>query len=434
MDALSTEIIGDVALVVAVSMLLGEVARRCGQPRVIGQILAGILLGPSLLGRLPGHLTTRLFPHQALPTLNALAQVAVAVFMFGVGYELDRRLLRRYRRVIPLVGLSALLVPLGLGSGAAWLFRSRLGMVNHAPVSGALILFMGVVVSITALPVLAAIIRDRGLAGTPAAQTATAAAGLMDVAAWVVLAAALAGTTSRTGRPWWVTLLLVAAFAAVMLLAVRPALKWWLRRRSSAAPGAVLLIVALTLALGSAWVTSTLGLHAVFGGFLAGLTMPGTDGTPDAEVLRPIEEVSSLLLPLFFVVTGLSVNLEAINGAALVLLAAALVIAVAGKLGPGYLGARAGGLPGRDAATVAVLVNTRGLTELIALNAGLTAGLLSPPVFTVLVIMAVITTAATTPLLALIRAPAGPPADAARDPAWRAERAAPAPPRGDSQL
>jgi Kef-type K+ transport system membrane component KefB len=251
--------------------------------------------------------------------------------------------------------------------------------------------------------VLAAITRDRGLAGTPAAQTATAAAGLMDVAAWVLLAAALAGTTSRPGRPWWVTLLLITAFAAVMLLAVRPALRWWLRRRSSAVPGAAVLIVALTLALGSAWVTATLGLHAVFGGFLAGLTMPGTDGTPDPEVLRPIEEIGALLLPLFFVVTGLSVNLGTVDGAALVLLAVALVIAVAGKLAPGYLGARAGGLPGRDAATVAVLVSTRGLTELIALNAGLTAGLLSPRVFTVLVIMAVLTTAATTPLLTLVR-------------------------------
>jgi Kef-type K+ transport system membrane component KefB len=164
--------------------------------------------------------------------------------------------------------------------------------------------------------------------------------------------------------------------------------------------------VALALALGSAWVTASLGLHPVFGGFLAGLTMPGADGTPDAEILRPMDEIGGVLLPLFFVVTGLSVNIGALGRTAFVLLAIVCAIASAGKVGPGYVAARVGGLGPRDSAAVAVLVNTRGLTELIALNVGLSAGLIDQRLFSVLVLMALITTIMTSPLLSLIRVPA----------------------------
>jgi Kef-type K+ transport system membrane component KefB len=404
MDIIIADVIGDVALVLAFSLLLGAAARRCGQPRVVGQILAGIMLGPSLLGRLPGHLTGRLFPVAALPYLSVLSQVAIVIFMFVVGYELDRRFLHGRRRAVPMVAAAALLVPMGLGSGAAVLFRSRLTALGEPHITRSLVLFMGVALSITALPVLAAIIRERGIAGTVPGVTATTAAGVMDVAAWVALAAAVAGAAHHGGRSWWVTLLLVSGFAVVMLLAVRPALRRWASERrfvlSSQLP------VALVLALGSAWVTGSLGLHPVFGGFLAGLTMASTDGTPDPEVLRPMEEIGSVLLPLFFVVTGLSVNLGGLNGSAFILLAVVCVIASAGKLVPGYLAARAGGLGTRDAATVAALVNTRGLTELIALNVGLSTGLIDERVFSVLVLMALIMTAATTPLLSLIGEPA----------------------------
>jgi Kef-type K+ transport system membrane component KefB len=165
--------------------------------------------------------------------------------------------------------------------------------------------------------------------------------------------------------------------------------------------------IALALALGSAWITSSLGLHPVFGGFLAGLTFPSTDGVPDADLLRPTEEIGGLLLPLFFVVTGLSVNLGVLNDAAFLLLALVCVIASVGKLVPAYLASRLGGLGRQDSAIVAVLVNTRGLTELIALNVGLTAGLINEQVFSVLVLMTLITTATTAPLLSLLGPPAG---------------------------
>jgi Kef-type K+ transport system membrane component KefB len=401
MDNLIADVIGDVALVLIVSSLLGSVARRCGQPAVVGQILAGILFGPSVLGHLPGHLTTRLFPHAALPYLSVISQIAVAIFMFAVGYELNRKTFRIGYRPALLVAAGALLVPMALGSGSAFVFRSSFAALGQHSFNHSFILFMGVATSITALPVLAAIMRERGISGTIAGVTATTAAGIMDVAAWLVLAAALVGTAQHASRSWPVTLVLLIVFVAFMLLAVRPALRWWIRR-----PGAVLtnqLPVALALTLGSAWITAALGLHPVFGGLLAGFAMPSRDGSPDPDVLQPMENVAGVLLPLFFVVTGLSVNLSTLNGTSFVVLAVLVTIATVGKIGPGYLGSRAGGLAHKDAATVAFLVNTRGLTELIALNVGLSAGLISERLFSVLVLMAILTTVVTTPLLGLVR-------------------------------
>jgi Kef-type K+ transport system membrane component KefB len=320
-----------------------------------------------------------------------------------VGYELDLRSLRKQRRVTPLVACSGLLLPLGLGIAAAESLRPQFNALGQPHSSHAFVLYMGVAVSITALPVLAAIIRERGLAGTRVGVTATTAAGLMDVGAWLLLALAVATTVHKVGRPPAVTLLLLCAFAAVMLLGVRPALRWWMRRRVSVL--SIQLPIALFLALGSAWVTASLGLHPVFGGFLAGLTMPSLDGNPEAEVLRPMEQVSGMLLPLFFVITGLSVNIGTLHSGALVVLAIAVAVACIGKLGSVYPACRLGGLPPRESAGVAVLLNTRGLTELIALNVGLADLIISKQLFTVLVLMALITTMATAPLLALTRLP-----------------------------
>jgi Kef-type K+ transport system membrane component KefB len=397
----ATTVIGDIALVIGVSSLLSVLARRCGQPTVIGQILTGVLLGPSVLGRMPGHLTAHLFPHAVLPSLTSLAQVAVVIFMFTVGYELDFGAIRGRGRAVPLVAAAALAVPMGLGIACVLLYRSGFAAIGEPHDGHSFVLFMAVATSITAMPVLASIVRERDLAGTTAGAVATVVAGTMDVLAWLVLAAALIGT-GQTGRfSWPVTLLLTACFVAAMLIVVRPALTWWTSRSQSLLANPV--PVALALAMGSAWLTAALGLQPVFGGFLAGLAMRARNGVPDADVVRSIEQAGNLLLPLFFIVTGLSLDIGDVHGDALILLVLIFLIASGGKLGPAYAASRLSGLEPRQSATVAALVNTRGLTELIALNVGLQAGLINQRLFTVLVLMALLTTLMTGPLLSAIR-------------------------------
>jgi len=401
MSMVATQVIGDIALVVVASSVLGLVARRCGQPTVIGQILTGLLFGPSLLGRLPWHLTARLFPHAVLSPLNALAQVAIVIFMFAVGYEVDLGALRGHGRTVPWVASAALLVPMGLGMACVLVFRSGFAAIGQPHQGHSFVLFMGTAMSVTALPVLASLVRERELAGTMAGDIATAAAGIMDVLAWLVLAAALIGTGGATRLPWLVTLLLTAVFVTVMLLVVRPSLSWWLGRSRSILADPV--PVAFALAMGSAWITASLGLQPVFGGFLAGLVMRPRHRAPDADVLRSMDRAGSLLLPLFFIVTGLSVSIGSVHGEALVLLALVFCVASGSKFGAAYTVSRACRLEPRQSATVAALVNTRGLTELIALNVGLQSGLIGQRLFTVLVLMAIATTLMTGPLLALIR-------------------------------
>jgi Kef-type K+ transport system membrane component KefB len=400
-DAIVADVIGDLALVFIIASLLGALARKCGQPAVIGQIITGVVLGPSLLGRLPGHLTSHLFPSHVLPYLNVLSQVAVVIFMFAVGYEIEFGALRAYGRAVPLVALGALFVPMGLGIACVLLLHPEFASIGMGHEGRSFVLFMGAATSITALPVLASIVRDRNLAGTTAGVIATAAAGIMDVLAWLVLAAALIGTGHSGPFSLPVMVLLLAGFVVVMLVGVRPAVSWWTNRSRSVLSSP--LPVAFALAMVSAWVTASLGLHPIFGAFLAGLTMRGRRRAPDADVLRAMDQAGGMLLPLFFVVTGLSLNIGAMRGDAFLLLAVIVVIAVVGKLGPGYGISRASGLSSRDSATIAALVNTRGLTELIALNVGLSDGIINKQLFTVLVLMALLTTLATGPLLSVIR-------------------------------
>jgi Kef-type K+ transport system membrane component KefB len=397
-DAVTALVIADIALVLGLSSMLGALVRRWGQPPVIGQLLTGIALGPSLLGRLPGDLTSHLFPPAVLPSLSVLAQVGVVVFMFGVAYETDLRMEGRGRPVV-VIALSVVLVPMTLGSGAVLAFPHLFATAGQSP-DQSLILFTGVATSITALPVLAAIVREQGLAGTTIGVIATSAAGLMDVLVWLALAAAVTGAAPRGNLA--VTALLAAGLVAVMLLVVRPVLRWWFNR-----PAAVLtqqLPAAIVLTMASAYATMRLGLHPAFGGFLAGLTMSRVRGQgPDTDVLRSMDSASNLLLPLFFAYAGLSLTISSPRLADLGLLALIVVIACAGKLGPGYLAARLSGLERGPAATIAVLLNTRGLTELVALNIGLQAKVISPTLYSIFVLMALMTTIATSPLLSLIR-------------------------------
>lgn len=412
-DGAIAAVLADIALALGFSSLLSAAARRLGQPTVIGQMLTGIALGPSLLGRLPGHLSKDLFPAAALSYLSLLSQVGVVVFMFLVGYHIDLRSIRAGSRSVVLIALSALLVPMTLGSATVVLFRGWFTAAGQAP-RHSFTLFVGVVVSITALPVLAAIIRERGLVGSTVGFVATSAASVMDVMAWLALAAVIAGSAHSARRPWLVVALLICCLTAAMLLIMRPFLRWWSGRPSTMPVAQVPLAIVLTM--GNAYVTTKLGLHPVFGGFLAGLTMSRAEWEgPDPDVLHSMEGTSNLLLPLFFIQTGLSLNIGVQPASDLALLVLLLAIASVAKLVPSYAASRLSGLDRTQSATIAALLNTRGLTELIALNVGLQAGIIGQRLFTVFVLMALLTTMATCPLLALIARRSGPSPSARRD-------------------
>lgn len=402
MDSIVTHVTAAVALIIALSYAVGQLCRRIRQPEVVGQLFVGIALGPSLLGRLRPGVMHAIFPSSIVSYLNVVSQVALILFLFGVGNELDLRLLRRRGKAVGVIAVSTFVVPMLLGIGSVYLLGDSLyrGAGQSRTADLAFILFMGVAVSITALPVLAAIVTERGYATTVPGVTAMASAGMNDALGWLALAAALfAASASAAGRrPLIVTALLVAVFIAAAWFAVRPALKWWLSRPGAVVTGKVPVAIAVAMCL--AWISAALGLHVIFGAFLAGVIMPRkADSVPDVDLLRPVFDVGRLLIPVFFIVSGLSVNVGALNGSDLLLFVIVVAIAVAGKVGAGSLAARLSGLDGRQSASVGVMLNTRGLTELIALNAGLQAGIIHQQLYTILVLMALVTTAATGPAL-----------------------------------
>jgi Kef-type K+ transport system membrane component KefB len=395
--------VGASALVLVAAHAGGWLARRLKQPYIVGQLTAGIALGPSLLGSAAPGASEALFPREISPALTGFAQFALVVFLFAVGYELDLKVLGDRARTSVTVALAAFVVPMAVGSGCALLFREQLrdlGMPRD--LSPGMVVFAGVALSITAVPVLTAIVRENGLSRTVPGVVAVSAAGLLDVIGWTVLAGALmeSGGEKALGWPWRVAL--AVGFVAVMVCAARPVLRrllWGARMEPT-----LRLALLLGFALGSAWVTHSLGLHVIFGALLAGAVVPREKGgTLDPDLLRPLHDVGSLLLPFFFVVSGQSVALNSMSVTGWVALLVVTVLAVVTKIGSGTVAARLGGLDRHDARTVGVLLSARGLTELIALNAGLQAGLLSRPLYTVLVFMALTTTLLTQPFLLLIR-------------------------------
>jgi Kef-type K+ transport system membrane component KefB len=405
------------AVIVAAARLLGWLAGRLGQPPVIGEIVAGILLGPTLAG---GAVTTAIFPADVRPALTDLADVGVCIFMVFVGLHLDRELLRGQGRIAATVSVSAMVLPFGLGVLLALYLAARYP-TTHRP---AFVLFIGTALSITAFPVLARILSDKGLVKTPIGGLALACAALDDVLAWSLLAAVVA-IAGASGHPWRV--LLVVPFAAVLLKVVRPLLAraGHRLRAGPLASGVVLVAGAAGLVL-CAEATDWMGLHPIFGAFLFGVALP-RDVAPalTARVLPRVEAVNSfVLLPVFFLIVGLKVNLAQTDAGRLAELGLILVAAIGGKGIGAYLGARLCGARPRHSAVLATLLNTRGLTELIALTVGLQLGLLDRTLYSLMVVMAVVTTAMTGVLLRLIYPPGRVRQDIAADDAGAAEPSA----------
>ncbi|MEU3897209.1 cation:proton antiporter [Streptomyces sp. NPDC045251] len=402
-DALITHFVGASALVLVAAHAAGWLARRLKQPYIVGQLSAGIALGPSLLGTVAPDAYATLFPAEIGTALTGFAQFALVVFLFAVGYELDLKILGDRARTSLTVALASFVVPMAVGCGGALLFREQLhGLGMPRDPSPAMVVFAGIALSITAVPVLTAIVRENELSRSVPGVVAVSAAGVLDAVCWTVLAAALMDGGEATAPAWPWRVALAVGFVTVMLLAARPVLRrllWRTRLEPS-----LRLALLIGFALGSAWVTHSLGLHVIFGALLAGVVVPREEGgTLDPDLLRPLHEVSWLLLPFFFVLSGQSVTLNGMDGTGWAVLLVVTVLAVVTKVGSGTLAARLGGLDRHDARTVGVLLSARGLTELIALDAGLRAGLLSPALYTVLVLMALATTLFTQPLLLLTR-------------------------------
>jgi Kef-type K+ transport system membrane component KefB len=389
-------------LVILVARVTAMALGRLRQPPVIGEILAGIMLGPSLLGRIAPAESKFLFPPDIIPLLGVLSQIGIIIYMFLVGLKLDTRELRQRKTTSIAVSHASIVAPFLLGAVLALWLYPRFSS-NNVPFT-VFALFIGVSMSVTAFPVLARILTDRGINNTRLGTIALACAAVDDVTAWCLLAL-LVGTVHAAPGDALITLGLTVGFIVVMIFVVRPAallLKTVRDNRGELTQGMFLVIcVGILLA---AVATERIGIHALFGAFALGALIPH-DSALVRDVTAKLEDVVIVvLLPSFFALTGMRTELGLVTGGEAIF-ACVLIIVVAsvGKFGGSALAAVATGLGGRDSLALGVLMNTRGLMELIVLNVGLELGVVSPTLFTMLVIMALVTTLATTPILDRLR-------------------------------
>jgi Kef-type K+ transport system membrane component KefB len=400
-----TEILPRVLLalvaVIGTGRLLGALLAKFGQPPVIGEVMAGILLGPSLLGR---EASGWLLPPSAAPYLGVLAQLGVILYMFVVGLELNAQRLRHQAHAAVAISHASIVFPFLLGAVlAAGLYTS------HAPGGvpfTSFALFFGISMSVTAFPVLARILSDRGMSSTKLGALALACAAADDVTAWCLLAFVVGVVNASVGGAA-LTALFSLAYIAFMFFVARPAVALLLSsQRTVAEPRPTVVTGILLAALVSALITEEIGIHAVFGAFLLGAILPR-----DAPVSRVFVEklgpmAATLLLPAFFAYTGLRTEIGLVSGFAdWMTCGLIIVVATVGKFGGTYAAAKFAGLDARAAAGLGVLMNTRGLMELVVLNIGLDLGVITPKLFAMLVLMAIVTTVATTPALRRIYSP-----------------------------
>lgn len=390
-------------VILALARACGLVLRAFGQPMVIGEMAAGILLGPVVFGALFPQWHAQLFPPASLASLSSLAMVGVVLFMFIVGAELRAPSgMGAQLKAAGWVGVSSMVLPMILGLAIAPVLHPSLAPEGVAFWPFAL--FLGVALSITAFPVLARILKDRNMTRTPVGQLSLGAAGVVDALAWVLLAMVVALASSGAGFGGFLKIALgLALLVAAVLLVVRPLLARLLRVHAPDGVPSPMVLAALLIGLfACAMITEWLHLHAVFGAFLFGISLPRDDRLLRALVER-IEPLSVVvLMPIFFALAGLGTTSGAFASAGLGALGLILLVATAGKIIGGAAGARVCGYGWRESLATGALMNSRGLMELIVIKVGLDAGLIGPELFTMLLVMALVTTAATGPLLALI--------------------------------
>ncbi|MBC8029082.1 MAG: cation:proton antiporter [Pyrinomonadaceae bacterium] len=390
-----------VVVVILAARIVGNLFLRMGQPAVIGEIVAGIILGPSLLGMFFPGAQVFLFPASSMDFLKLLSQVGVILFMFIVGMDLNVQHLRQKAHAAVLVSHASIVVPFFLGVTLALLIYPSMAPAHIS--FSAFALFIGVAMSITAFPVLARIIAERGLNKTHLGSTAIACAAVDDVTAWCILAMVVALVRANGLSGGLLTIFLTLIFIGVMLFVVKPQADRLLGEKiRSEINGKGTMALVLVIIFTSGLFTEVIGIHALFGAFLAGVVMPSHESLRNFLRQR-LETVSSgFLLPLFFAYTGLRTQIGLLDDWQSWLVCLGVIgVAIAGKLGGSMLAARWTGMNWQESFSLGALMNTRGLIELIVLNLGYDLGILPPKIFGVMVLMALTTTFMTGPLLSL---------------------------------
>jgi Kef-type K+ transport system membrane component KefB len=388
-----------IVAIIIISRVFGFIFNKIGQPTVIGEIIAGITLGPSILGYFFPELSLFLFPAGSLPNLQFLSQVGLILFMFVIGMELDLKVLRNQAHDAVVISHASIIIPYFLGMGLAYYMYAEFAPDNISFVSFAL--FMGIAMSITAFPVLARVIQERDLTKTKLGIIAITCAATDDITAWCILAAVIAIVKAGTVTSAIYTIGLAILYVLFMVFVMQPFLKKIGNVYSEKETiSKSIVAMAFLVLLGSAYLAEIIGIHALFGAFLAGVIMPPhfsfrkimTEKTEDVSLV--------LLLPLFFVFTGLRTQIGLLNETHLWIVCGIIILtAVAGKFGGSTFAARYVGQSWKESLSIGALMNTRGLMELIVLNIGYDLGVLSPEVFAMMVLMALVTTFMTGPAL-----------------------------------
>lgn len=388
--------------IIVVARILGFLCRRIGQPAVIGEILAGILLGPSLVGAYFPEFSAFLFPAQSLGNLQFLSQIGLILFMFVIGMELDLKILKNRAQDAVVISHASIIFPFALGMGLAYFIYEGYAPENVKFLPFAL--FLGIAMSITAFPVLARIIQERGLSKTPLGTIVLTCAAADDITAWCCLAAVIAIAKAGSLLTAIYTIMLAVGYVIFMWKVVKPFFnkmgEIFSSRETLSKPIVAVFFVTL---LFSAYTTEVIGIHALFGAFMAGVIMPANVNFRNSFVEKVEDVALVLLLPLFFVYTGLRTQIGLLNDPMLWGLCGLIIlVAVAGKFAGSAITARFVGQSWRESLLIGALMNTRGLMELVVLNIGYDLGILSPEIFAMMVIMALVTTFMTGPALALI--------------------------------
>jgi K+:H+ antiporter len=390
-------------VILVATQVVGAIFRKFGQPAVIGEMTAGILLGPSLLGWVWPEAFGFVFAGESLQVLRLFSQIGVCLFMFAVGMELELSRIKQNAYTAFVVSHVSIIFPYFLGvMMALWLYPNYASSnVSFVPFG----LFMGIALSITAFPVLGRILQERGMTKSFLGVTALACAAVDDATAWTILAFVVAIARASGLVSTAACLAFLILFVVAMVWVVRPRLPHWLGtdQINNGEPGRTALAAVLIFMTASALATEAMGIHALFGAFLAGVVMPRRNHFREHVLLRLGNFSSLFLLPLFFAFSGLRTRVGLLNDATSWLVCLAIIsIATVGKLGGTAMSARLTGMKWKDAFALGSLMNTRGLVELIALNIGYDLGILPPTIFAMMVLMSLVTTFLTGPLLSLI--------------------------------